>query len=119
MFVQMVTYFVKNADENVAQFAENLWGLISLSSLSQKIKTILHDCKFVKCVEKYPLQKIEDHEKDCEHNPMNKIVSCPYYSYCAEKMPLPKLLNHLGSTCSSSKTPIVIGSSVEHSLRVD
>jgi len=73
------------------------------------IENILHDCKFAECKQKFPLDKIEDHEKICKH----RIVSCPYYSYCTEKVPLPKLLNHLETKCSFDKTPVVIESSAE------
>jgi len=76
------------------------------------IENILHDCKFAGCELEYPLDKIEDHEKSCKH----RNVSCPYYSACTEKVPLPKLLNHLEKTCSFNKTPTVIESSVERSL---
>jgi len=74
------------------------------------IENILHDCKFVGCEQKYPLDKIEVHERTCKH----RIVSCPNYIRCSEKVPLPKLLNHLLETnCSSTKTRIVVESSIE------
>jgi len=79
------------------------------------IENILHDCKFAECEQKYPLDKIEQHEKNCKH----RIVSCPYYSDCTEKVPLPKLLNHLEMTCSSNKIPIVVDSSFERNLTLD
>jgi len=76
------------------------------------IEMVLHDCKFAECEQKYPLLKIEEHEKKCKH----RIVSCPFYSGCTEKISLPKLLNHLKTTCSFNTTPEVIESSVERSL---
>jgi len=79
------------------------------------IENILHDCKFItECGQKYSLDKIEDHEKTCKH----RIVSCPNFdSYCTEKVPLSKLLNHLLETnCSSNETAIVVKSSVKHSI---
>jgi len=78
------------------------------------IENILHDCKFAECEQKYPLDKIEDHEKNCKH----RIVSCPDYSGCIEKMPLPKLLNHLETCSSNSQAPTVIQSSVERGFRI-
>jgi len=79
------------------------------------IENILHDCKFAGCEQNYPLDKIEDHEKKCNH----RNVSCPYYSYCTAKVPLPKLLNHLDAmSCSFFKTPTaVFGSSVKRSFQ--
>merc|ERR1719431_22981 len=55
------------------------------------IENILHDCKFVECEQNYPFHEIEEHEKNCKH----RIVCCPYYSCCTEKVSLPKLLDHL------------------------
>ena len=40
---------------------------------------IYHDCKFVECEDKFPLEQIEKHEKLCTH----RIVSCPYL-HCDE-----------------------------------
>jgi len=77
------------------------------------IENILHDCKFAGCEQKYPLDKIEVHEKTCKH----RIVLCPNYNSCSEKVPLPKLLNHLLETnCSYNETPIVVESSIERTI---
>jgi len=79
------------------------------------IENVLHDCKFAGCEQKYPLDKIEDHEKNCKKNCKNRIVSCPYYSCCTEKVPLSELLNHLERTCSKSP-PTVIESTLQRNL---
>jgi len=72
------------------------------------IDNIKHVCRFVECEESFPCDKVEDHEKTCQH----RIVSCPY-DLCNEKIALSGLLNHLQlstSRCSvnSVKVPRVI-----------
>jgi len=74
------------------------------------IEKILHDCKFVGCEEKFPLNNIEEHEKVCKH----RVVACPDLS-CVQRMPLSKLLAHLGTSldCSYDRTPLEVdGSSI-------
>ena len=74
------------------------------------IENILHDCKNIECGEKYPLDNIEKHEKDCKH----RVVACPFYD-CNVRVPLSKRLNHFERyrDCSQSTTPSVIDGSSE------
>ena len=69
------------------------------------IESILHDCKYFECVEKFPLNEIEEHEKYCKH----RSVACPYYLRCAQMVPLSKLLTHLKTSpsCCFTRQPLV------------
>jgi len=75
------------------------------------IESILHDCQFNGCGEEYPLDKIETHEKFCDH----RIVTCPHYQ-CEQREHLSRMmLEHLGKSpgCCNSKVPrTILGSSL-------
>ena len=78
-------------------------SLVAVSILEK----ILHDCKFVECEEEYPLQHIEQHEKNCEH----RMVACPNYG-CDQIVPLSKLSDHLQiMPCSFGSSPSLVGGS--------
>ena len=68
------------------------------------IDSVLHDCKYVECEEKFPLDELEEHEKACMH----RIVSCPHHR-CAQMVPLSKLLTHLETSpsCCFTRQPLV------------
>jgi len=71
------------------------------------IENIDHKCKFVECEEVFAQDKLEAHEKICQH----RTVKCPY-SKCAEEISLSKLLDHLGKkSCCYRSNPMVIDSS--------
>ena len=67
------------------------------------IDSVLHDCKYVECEEKFPLDELEEHEKACMH----RIVSCPHHR-CAQMVPLSKLLTHLETSpsCCFTRNPL-------------
>jgi len=68
------------------------------------IENIDHKCKFSDCEEVFSVDKVDDHEKICEH----RTVLCPHES-CSDAIPLSKILDHLGqSTCSYDSEPTVI-----------
>ena len=72
------------------------------------IEKVLHNCKFNECQYESTLQEIEQHEESCEH----RVVACPKYGQCGQKVPLSKLLDHLHSKpCTNNSVPIVIGES--------
>jgi len=54
------------------------------------IERVLHDCKFVECEKEFALKHIEEHEKNCEH----RVVACPYYKQCDQRVSLSKILEH-------------------------
>jgi len=61
---------------------------------------ILHECKFDDCEEEDTLENIEQHEKYCFH----RLVACPYYGVCNQRVPLLKIMGHLGKKpCSSTR----------------
>ena len=74
------------------------------------IENILHECKYIECGEKFPLDNIDEHEKDCKH----RVVACPVYD-CDVRVSLSNLLNHLERSpdCCQSKTPLVVDGSPE------
>jgi len=55
------------------------------------IEKIPHECKFADCEEEDTLEYIEQHEKYCLH----RLVACPYYGECNQRVPLAKLMDHL------------------------
>jgi len=72
------------------------------------IEKILHNCRFIECEDESTLEDIEQHEKTCEH----RVVACPNYGQCDQRVPLSKLLDHLqNKPCSNNSVPIVIGAS--------
>ena len=72
------------------------------------IENIDHKCRFVECEELFALDKLEDHEKICQH----RIVKCPN-SKCEVEIALSKLLDHLEEKnfCYSSKPTVIETSS--------
>eukprot|EP00092_Neocalanus_flemingeri_P021551 GFUD01023373.1.p1 GENE.GFUD01023373.1~~GFUD01023373.1.p1 ORF type:complete len:484 (-),score=134.16 GFUD01023373.1:223-1674(-) len=66
------------------------------------VENIEHSCKFVDCKEFFALDKVDDHEKICQH----RTVSCPY-DKCSEKLPLSKLLDHLNENVCSFKLKVI------------
>jgi len=80
------------------------------------LEKILHDCKFVECEEEFALKDIEEHEKICEH----RVVACPCYEECDERVSLSKLLEHFErKSCSVSRAPIVVNESVTEIVRYE
>jgi len=72
------------------------------------IERIPHDCKYVDCEENLALNNIAKHEKVCLH----RVVDCPNYPKCDQRVPLSKLLTHLRrSDCVNMRTPLVINGS--------
>merc|ERR1712179_366571 len=72
------------------------------------IEKVLHECKFVDCEEEFPLQGIEQHEKYCYH----RLVACPNYGHCNQKVSLSKLLDHLVKTpCCTNRPPFPLNES--------
>jgi len=59
------------------------------------LDNIKHVCRFVECEESFPNDKLNEHEKTCQH----RIVSCPY-DPCNEKIALSGLLKHMQSSTS-------------------
>jgi len=77
------------------------------------IEKILHDCKFVECEEEFALNQIEEHEKNCEH----RIVACPYYEQCDQRVSLSRLLEHLEKKpCGRRRAPKVVEKYVSESV---
>ena len=71
------------------------------------IENIEHKCRFVECEELFALDKLDAHEKICQH----RIVKCPY-SKCEVEIAMSKLLDHLGLlTCCDNSKPKVIETS--------
>jgi len=72
------------------------------------IEKILHECKFVECKQKWPLDYIDEHEKLCKH----RVVACPDID-CVQRVPLSKLLAHLETSldCSYDRTPLDVDGS--------
>ena len=54
------------------------------------IENIKHVCKFVNCEDTFTVDKLDTHEKMCQH----RTVLCPYND-CEGEMGLSKLLDHL------------------------
>jgi len=80
------------------------------------IEKILHDCKFVQCEEEFALEEIEEHEKHCEH----RVVACPYYEECDQRVSLSKLLEHLErKPCGRRRAPIVVNEYVSEIARYE
>jgi len=70
------------------------------------IEIVPHECKFDECQEQFPLKDIDEHEKVCRH----RIVACPNFNLCDEKVPLSKLIEHLcegdgSKKCSRNAAP--------------
>ena len=71
------------------------------------IENIKHTCRFVECEEVIDMDKLNAHEKICQH----KIVKCPF-SKCEAEIALSKLLDHLGKkTCCFNSKQIIIDTS--------
>jgi len=67
------------------------------------IDKIPHECQFDGCKEEYPIEDIEDHEKACYY----RLVACPNYGQCDQKVPLYMIFAHLAKKpCSSNGEPI-------------
>jgi len=74
-----------------------------------------HKCRFSDCEKLFSLDKLENHEKICEH----RIIKCPYNS-CGEQVSLSRILDHFSSSeiCSTRNNPIVIDSSSKDGFEV-
>jgi len=72
------------------------------------IENIEHKCKFVECEELFPMEKLDDHEKICQH----RTVKCPNI-LCKVEVALSKLLEHLlvKTSCCDNQELIVIDQS--------
>merc|ERR1719154_1055879 len=71
------------------------------------VDNIKHGCRFVDCEESFAVDKVEDHEKICQH----RIVSCPH-DLCKEKFALSNVLKHLQFSeqkCALKTTPVIDG----------
>ena len=64
-------------------------------------------CRFVECEEVFDMDKLNAHEKICQH----RIVKCPF-SKCEAEIALSKLLDHLGKkTCCFNSKQIIFDTS--------